>query len=60
MPGVPIEMPSVTMMVLKSIGTPPASRTPRRTCSAKPPRCMLQGVTDDHVFTTAISGRWKS
>ena len=60
MPGVPIAMPSVTTIVLKSIGTPPASRTPRRTCSARSPRCMLQGVTDDQVFTTAISGRAKS
>src|SRR5690606_23989039 len=32
----------------------------RRTCSARSPKCMLHGVTEDQVFTTAISGRAKS
>ena len=60
MPGVPMLMPSVTTMVLKSTGQPPASRMPRRTSSASRSRCMLHGVTDDQVLTTAIMGRSKS
>jgi len=60
MPGVPMEMPSVTTMVLKSIGNPPAATMPARTSRASRSRCMLHGVTDDQVLTTAIIGFSKS
>ncbi|CAL1692821.1 hypothetical protein MMB232_03003 [Brevundimonas subvibrioides] len=59
-PAVPIEMPSVTTMVLKSIGKPPAATIPARTSLASRSRCMLHGVTDDQVLTTAIIGLSKS
>ena len=59
-PAPPIVMPSDTTMVLKSIGAPPAARTPRRTGSARSPRWRLHGVIVDHVFTTAIIGLAKS
>ena len=35
MPSVPMVMPSETTTVLNSSGVPPASRTPRFTCSAR-------------------------
>ena len=59
-PGVPMETPSETTMVLKSIGTPPAARIPSRTGPASLSKCMLQGVTVDQLLTTAIRGLSKS
>ena len=44
MPSVPMEMPSLTPMVLKRIGTIPAARTPALTCSESVSRCWLQGL----------------
>jgi hypothetical protein len=38
-------------------GTPPASQTPRLTCSATSSRWLLQGVRSDAVFAIAIWGR---
>ena len=35
MPSVPIDTPSLTLMVLNSIGVPPAARMPSLTCSAR-------------------------
>ena len=35
MPSVPIETPSLTAIVLNSIGVPPAARMPAFTCSAR-------------------------
>jgi hypothetical protein len=55
-PLVPMEMPSVTTIVLKSTGVPPASSIPRRACSARPRKWMLQGVTLDQVLTIATIG----
>ena len=34
-PSVPIETPSLTLIVLNSIGVPPAARMPALTCSAR-------------------------
>ena len=56
MPGVPIAMPSVTAIVLNSIGVPPAARTPSATSCARSRRFKLHGDTFDHVCTTATSG----
>ncbi len=42
MPSVPIEMPSLTPMVLKRIPTRPAATTPSRTFAARSLRCILQ------------------
>ncbi len=35
MPSVPIVTPSLTLMVLNSMGVPPAARMPSLTCSAR-------------------------
>ena len=56
MPLVPIASPSVTTMVLNSIGVPPASAIPRAACWARSRRCMLQGVTVEKLCTMAMSG----
>src|SRR5579862_3566334 len=40
-----------------SIGTPPASRTPRRTRSATSRRWPLQGVSSDQVLQMPMTGR---
>ena len=55
-PSPPMVMPSETTIVLKSTGVAPPARMPSRTGSANLSRCMLQGVTVDHVFTTAMIG----
>src|SRR5271165_7128111 len=39
-----------------STGKPPASRTPRLTCSARSRRCMWQGLMPDHVLRMAMTG----
>ena len=44
MPSVPIEMPSLTPMVLKRNPTSPAAARPSLTFSASRRRCMLQGL----------------
>ena len=45
MPSVPIEIPSLTVMVPNSNGVPRASRTPCLTRAVSRLRCTLQGVT---------------
>src|SRR5450755_1843743 len=60
MPSVPIEIPSLTVMVPKICGTPPPTRTPSRTFSARRLICELQGVISLHVLATPISGLLKS
>ena len=44
MPVVPIEMPSLTPMVLKRMPTRPAAVTPSLTALARSSRCMLHGL----------------
>ncbi len=56
MPSWPIEMPSLTAMVVNSIGKPPAARTPTLARLASRPRGMLQGVTSFHDEQTATCG----
>lgn len=56
MPEVPMAMPSVTAMVLNSIGVPPAARMPSQAAAARSRRFRLHGLTLDQVCTTAISG----
>ena len=60
MPAVPIEMPSETVMVLKSTLLPPAASTPAQASRASSPMCMLHGVTFAQVEATPICGRAKS
>src|SRR6185295_8496971 len=44
-----------------STGSPPASITPRRTCSASLRKCALHGVSSDHVLQMPITGLpWNS
>src|SRR5690242_14672193 len=56
MPSLPIAMPSVTAIVLNSIGVPPPATMPRRACCARSRRVRLHGETSDHACTTATSG----
>src|SRR6266403_5814942 len=60
MPGVPIEMPSDTVMVLNSTLLPPPPSTPAHASRARSPMCMLQGVTFPQVEATPICGLSKS
>src|SRR5437868_6166279 len=59
-PSVPIEIPSLTVMVPKICGAPPPTRTPSFTFSAKRLICVLHGVISLHVLATPISGLLKS
>ena len=52
MPSWPIEMPSLTAIVLNSIGKPPASRTPCLARLASRSSGRLQGVTSFHDDAT--------
>ncbi len=52
MPSWPIEMPSLTAMVLNSIGNPPASATPALQRLARASSGRLQGVTSFHDEAT--------
>ena len=57
-PSVPIEIPSLTPMVLKRIPTRPAAPTPSLTAAARSPRCMLQVLPSYHMLaipTCALS-----
>ena len=56
MPSVPIVMPSLMAMVLNSIGVPPASRTPRFTCSASSRRLKLHGIVSVQVLAMPTIG----
>ena len=50
MPSVPIEIPSLTPIVLKRMPTRSAATTPCLTFSAKPFRCMLQVFPSYHTL----------
>ena len=56
MPSVPIAMPSVTEIVVNSIGTPPAARMPCLTWSATLFRLAWQGENSFQVLAIPISG----
>src|SRR5262249_54027753 len=56
----PIVMPSLIAMVLNSIGVPPASRTPRFTCSARRRRLKLHGIVSVHELAMPTIGRARS
>ena len=60
MPSVPIETPSLTAIVLNSIGVPPAARMPSLTNSASRRWLMLQGIVSIQVVPTPISGLARS
>ena len=57
MPSVPMEMPSLTVMVPKRKGKPLARRTPSLTAWATRSRCTLQGVTSLARLATAMNAR---
>ncbi len=59
-PSVPMAMPSVTAMVLYSIGVPPAARTPSFTRSARRRWLMLHGVIPIQQWATPTSGLARS
>ncbi len=59
-PSVPIETPSLTAMVLNSIGVPPAARMPALTCSASARWFQLQGMVSIHAWPTPMMGRSRS
>ncbi len=56
MPSWPIEMPSLTAIVVNSSGKPPASRTPRLASLARRSSGMLQGVTSFQLLATPTCG----
>src|SRR5438105_15777274 len=56
-PSVPIDTPSETATVLNSIGVPPASRMPRRTCRASSRWFQLHGMVSIHDVAMPTSGR---
>ena len=56
MPSVPIEMPSLTPIVLNRMPTMPAATTPSLTRSASRPRCMLQGLPSYHMLAMPTCG----
>src|SRR5450755_4654117 len=60
MPGVPIEIPSETVMVLKVIALAPARSAPAATRRASSSICILQGVKLLHVEATPTWGFSKS
>ena len=56
MPSWPIEMPSLTVIVPNSSGTPPAPRTPTLAASVRRRIDMLHGVISFHDEATPICG----
>ena len=60
MPGVPMLIPSETVMVLNSTLLPPASSAPMAAASASSLMCMLHGVTMLQVDAMPICGFLKS
>ena len=59
-PGVPIDIPSDTVMVLKIIDLPPLVLTPLEATSANLLICILHGVTMAQVEAIPIIGLLKS
>ena len=60
MPSVPIAIPSVTEIVLNSIGVPPAARIPSLTFPASFRWFELHGVSSIQQWATPTSGRARS
>src|ERR1019366_7288096 len=60
MPGVPMLMPSDTVIVPKMIDLPPAASAPDAASRASSSMCMLHGVTMLHVEATPTMGLAKS
>src|ERR1700761_3713032 len=60
MPSLPFEMPSETVIVLKTIALPPFAFTPFSVSSASLSMCMLHGVTLLQVEATPMIGFLKS
>ena len=56
MPSVPMVTPSLTEMVLNSMGVPPAARMPSLTCSARSRWLRLQGIVSIHCVATPMMG----
>ena len=56
MPSWPMEMPSLTAMVVNWMGKPPAERTPSLARRARRSRGRLQGVTSFHDEATPTWG----
>ena len=59
-PSVPIDTPSLTAMVLNSMGSAPASRIPALTCSARARWLKLQGMVSIHAWPTPMIGLARS
>ena len=59
-PGVPMDIPSDTVMVLKIMDLPPALFAPAAPCLASWSMCMLQGVTMLQVDAIPTTGFLKS
>ena len=60
MPGVPMEIPSDTVMVLKVMALAPARSAPAATRRASSSMCILHGVKLLHVEATPTWGLSKS
>ena len=60
MPCVPMVMPSEMVMVLNSMGVPPASRMPSLRASAISRRCMLQVPISVQVLAMPMMGLCRS
>ena len=60
MPSVPIEMPSLTPIVLNRMPTMPAATTPSRTLAANLSRCMLQVLPSYHMLAIPTCGLSRS
>src|SRR5215213_9671285 len=60
MPGVPMLMPSETVIVPKMIALPPAALAPASASRASLSMCMLQGVTMLHSDAMPMMGFLKS
>ena len=56
MPSVPMEMPSLTPIVLNRIPTRPAAVQPSFTFSARSRRCMLQVFPSNHMLAMPTCG----
>jgi hypothetical protein len=59
-PSVPIETPSLTAMVLNSMGVPPAALMPAFTRSARALWFQLQGMVSIQAWPTPMIGRSRS
>jgi hypothetical protein len=59
-PSVPIEIPSLTPIVLNRMPTRPAATTPTRTSAARRSRCMLQVLPSYHMLAMPTCGLSRS